>query len=50
MEKIGLIAGNRKFPLIFCEAAKKRGYYVVAVAIKGDTSPKIKNARIKFFG
>lgn len=42
MEKIGLIAGNRKFPLIFSEAARRNGFYVVAVAIKGDTSPKLK--------
>jgi len=41
MEKIGLIAGNRKFPLLFCEAAKRQGNYIVAVAIKGDTSRKI---------
>lgn len=38
MEKIGLIAGNRKFPLIFSAAARKNGFSVVAVAIKGDTS------------
>lgn len=37
-EKIGLIAGNRKFPLIFAEAARKKGYSLVAVAVKGDTS------------
>lgn len=43
MEKIGLIAGNRKFPLLFSQAAKKRNYYIVALAIKGDTSPKLKN-------
>lgn len=42
MEKIGLIAGNRKFPLLFCAAAKKRGHSVVAVAIKGDTSLGLK--------
>ncbi|MGB4521438.1 MAG: UDP-2,3-diacylglucosamine diphosphatase LpxI [Candidatus Omnitrophota bacterium] len=42
MEKIGLIAGNRKFPIILAEAAKKNNYYIVAVAIKGDTSSKIK--------
>lgn len=41
MEKIGLIAGNRKFPLLFAHAAKKRGFYVFAVAIKGDTSRRI---------
>ncbi len=38
MDKIGLVAGNRKFPLIFAEAAKKKGCYVVAVGVKGDTS------------
>jgi len=42
MRKIGLIAGNRKFPLVFSKAAKKKGCYIVAVAIKGDTSPKLK--------
>lgn len=41
MEKIGLIAGNRKFPLLFAQAAKNKGYYVVAVAIKGDTSSRL---------
>ncbi len=41
MEKIGLIAGNRRFPILFSQAAKKRNYYVVAVAIKGDTSAEL---------
>ena len=41
MEKIGLIAGNRKFPLIVSKAAKKGNFYIVAIAIKGDTSPKL---------
>ncbi len=42
MEKIGLIAGNRRFPILFSEAAKKRNCYIVAIAIKGDTCPKLK--------
>jgi DUF1009 family protein len=42
MERIGLIAGNRRFPILFSEAAKKKGCYIVAVAIKGDTSHKLK--------
>jgi len=49
MEKIGLIAGNKKFPLLFAEAAKKRGHSVVAIAIKNDTSPKIKNLVDKIY-
>jgi hypothetical protein len=43
MEKIGLIAGNRRFPLLFAEAARKNGNSIVAIAIKGDTSPKLKS-------
>lgn len=43
MEKIGLIAGNRKFPLIFAEAAKSRGSSVIAIAVKGETSLRLKN-------
>jgi len=38
MEKIGLIAGNKRFPILFAEAAKRNGCHIVAVAIKGDTS------------
>jgi DUF1009 family protein len=49
MEKIGLIAGNRKFPLLFSEAAKKRGYSIVAIAIKKDTSPELKRLVDKIY-
>jgi DUF1009 family protein len=43
MEKIGLIAGNRRFPILFAEAAKKRSYEIVAVAVKRETSARLKN-------
>lgn len=49
MQKIGLIAGNRKFPIVFSEAAKRKGCYIVAVAIKGDTSPALKRFVDKIF-
>jgi len=49
MEKIGIIAGNRRFPIIFSEAAKKKGYSLVAVAVKQDTSPKLKNVVDKIY-
>ncbi len=49
MKKIGLIAGNRKFPLLFAVAAKKKGCSIVAIAIKGDTSPKLKNLVDKIY-
>lgn len=49
MEKIGLIAGNRKFPLLFAASAKKKGYTVIAIAIKGDTSPKLRKLVDKIY-
>jgi len=49
MEKIGLIAGNKRFPILFSEAAKKRNCYIVAVAIKGDTSYKLKKCVDKIY-
>jgi len=41
MEKIGLIAGNRKFPLIFAQSAREKNYQIIAIAIKGDTSRRL---------
>jgi DUF1009 family protein len=36
--RIGLIAGNGAFPLMFARAAKQQGIRVVTAAVKGDTS------------
>jgi len=41
--KIGLIAGNGRFPLIFAREAKTAGVEVVALAIKKETSPSLVN-------
>ena len=41
MKKLGLIAGNGKFPLLFAAEAKRAGYAVVAVAHRGETDEKI---------
>ncbi len=38
IQKIGLIAGNGKFPLLFARAARAKGIRVVALAVWGDTS------------
>lgn len=38
IKRIGLIAGNGKFPILFARAARKQGIKVYAAAIKGDTS------------
>jgi UDP-2,3-diacylglucosamine hydrolase len=49
MEKIGLIAGNRKFPLLFCLEAKRKGFYIVAIAIRGETSLRINKLADKVY-
>jgi DUF1009 family protein len=40
-ERIGLIAGNGRFPIIFAENASRQGYLVSAVAHVGETSPEL---------
>jgi len=40
-KKIGLIAGNGKFPFLVLEAARAQGYQVVIAAIKEETFPEI---------
>jgi DUF1009 family protein len=37
MERIGLVAGNGTFPVLFAAAARRRGVEVVAVAHRGET-------------
>jgi UDP-2,3-diacylglucosamine hydrolase len=41
MQRIGLIAGNGKFPLLVLDAARSAGYDVVVAAIKEEASPEI---------
>jgi len=41
VSRIGLIAGNGRFPLYFADSARKGGNQVVAVAIKEETSPDL---------
>jgi len=41
MRKIGLLAGQGKFPLFFIRALQKEGREVVAIGIKGETFPRI---------
>ena len=40
-ERIGLIAGNGRFPIIFADNAKRMGYTVSAVAHIGETAPEL---------
>src|SRR5271165_2025592 len=41
--RIGLIAGNGKFPLLVLDAARAASYEVVVVAIKEETFPEIES-------
>jgi DUF1009 family protein len=42
-EKLGLIAGNGKFPFLVLEAARAQGYDVTVAAIKEETFPEIES-------
>ena len=42
-EKLGLIAGNGRFPLLVLDAARARGYSVVVAAIKEETLAEIES-------
>ena len=42
-EKLGLIAGNGKFPLLVLDAARSQGKDVVVAAIREETSPEIES-------
>ncbi len=41
MQRVGLIAGNGRFPLIFARTARGAGVEVVAVAHEGETRPEL---------
>jgi DUF1009 family protein len=43
MQRLGLIAGNGKFPLLVLDAARMAGYQVVVVAIKEEAFPEIED-------
>ncbi|MBI3604136.1 MAG: UDP-2,3-diacylglucosamine diphosphatase LpxI [Nitrospirae bacterium] len=40
-ERIGLIAGNGRFPIIFADNVRRLGYTVSAVAHLGETAPEL---------
>ena len=41
MKRLGLIAGNGRFPILFAQSAKARGVNIIAVGIEGEASPEI---------
>src|SRR5438876_2369769 len=42
-DKLGIIAGNGRFPFLVLDAARAQGYDVVVAAIKEETSPAIES-------
>jgi hypothetical protein len=42
-ERIGLIAGNGQFPVMFAQAARSQGKEVVAIAVHEETTPELAN-------
>jgi UDP-2,3-diacylglucosamine hydrolase len=42
-QKLGLIAGNGKFPLLVLDAARAAGYEVVVIAIKEEAFPDVED-------
>jgi len=50
--KLGIIAGNRRFPFLVLDVARAQGYEVVVAAIREETSPgsmKLQPFRIFIF-
>ena len=43
-ERIGLVAGNGRFPVLFAETARRHGVEVVAVAHRGETAPELERS------
>ncbi len=41
MKKLGLIAGNGQFPILFAQAARESGVCVVAIAHTGESDPTL---------
>ena len=46
MEKLGLIAGNGRFPFLLLDAARAHGLTVVVAAIKEETSPEMNDRAV----
>lgn len=47
MQKLGLIAGNGRFPFLVLEAARAQGHEMVIIAIKEEADPTIEEAAAK---
>lgn len=48
-KKLGIIAGNGRFPILLAENAVKEGYEVIAAALMEETDPAIEQAASKVY-
>jgi UDP-2,3-diacylglucosamine hydrolase len=48
-DRIGLIAGNGRFPIIFAQAARKKGVEIIAIGINEETSRELENFVSKIY-
>jgi len=49
VDRVGLIAGNGRFPIIFAENARKKGVEIVAVGINEETSRELEKFVSKIY-
>jgi len=49
VKRIGLIAGNGEFPIIFAQEAKKKGVEIIAIGIKEETGKELKSYVSKIY-
>jgi len=42
-ERIGLIAGNGQFPILFAQGASSQDREIVAIAVREETAPELEN-------
>jgi UDP-2,3-diacylglucosamine hydrolase len=47
--RLGLIAGGGDFPLLFAKKAKSKGFSLVSIALKEETSPELENLVDKIY-
>jgi len=49
VNRIGLLAGNGRFPIIFAESARKKGVEVIAIGINEETSKELEKFADKMY-
>jgi len=49
VNRIGLLAGNGRFPIIFAESARKKGVEVIAIGINEETSKELEKFVYKIY-